>query len=195
MKTGAPPKVYPSAIVDRNAHVGPDTAIGAFCYVAAGARVGAGTRIQSHTAIWNGVTLEEDVFVGPSATFTNVRHPRADFLRAPHWDETVVERGASIGANSVLVAPVRIGARAVVAAGAVVTKNVAAHAVVAGAPARVIGWACTCGETIAQRKAPPLTATCARCKRRYAKKRDGLVEKTGTVSARPARAKRSPKRK
>src|SRR5688572_3426349 len=100
-KTGAAPKIYPSAVVDEKAELGPDVVIGSFCFVAAGARVGAGTRVQSHVAIWHGVTLGEDVFVGPSATFTNVRHPRADFPRAPDWDETIVEQGATIGANAV----------------------------------------------------------------------------------------------
>ena len=141
------------------ATLGEDAVVGAFCFVAAGAVVGAGTRIQSHTSVWDGVVLEEDVFVGPAATFTNVRRPRARFVRAPHWDRTVVERGATIGAAAVLVAPVRIGAHAMVGAGAVVTRDVPPHAIVAGNPARVIGWACACGERLPRRG--PCT-TCGR---------------------------------
>jgi UDP-2-acetamido-3-amino-2,3-dideoxy-glucuronate N-acetyltransferase len=177
-KIGAEPKIYPTAVIDPKAEIGADAMIGAHCFVGAGARVGAGTRVQSHTAIWHGVTLEEDVFVGPSAVFTNVRHPRADFPRAPDWDETLVERGATIGANATLVAPVRIGIRAVVAAGAVVTRDVPAHAIVAGAPARVIGWACTCGETLTLGSRPPKRATCKRCARAYSLVRGRLTEAT-----------------
>lgn len=172
-KTGAAPRVVRTAEVDPAAELGPDTVIGAFCYVAAGARVGAGTRIQSHTAVWAGVTLAEDVFVGPSAVFTNIKTPRADFPRAPHWDETFVGRGASIGANATLVAPLRVGARALVGAGAIVTREVPPHAVVIGAPARVVGWACTCGEVLARRRSPPTRALCKRCGRAFARTRDG----------------------
>lgn len=175
-KTGAAPVVYPSAIVAKGAVLGRDTMIGAHCFVAEGARIGAGTRVQSHSAIWKGVVLEDDVFVGPSATFTNVRHPRADFVRAPHFDETIVERGATLGAGCVLVAPVRVGTRAVVAAGAVVTRDVSPHAIVAGAPARVIGWACTCGETLTHVRSAPRAATCRVCGRTFARSARALAE-------------------
>jgi acetyltransferase-like isoleucine patch superfamily enzyme len=161
---GAPAKVYPSAIVQRGAHLGADVVVGAFCFVAEGAVVGAGTRVQSHVAIWSGVELGERVFVGPSVTFTNVRHPRADYVRAPAFDRTRVDDGATLGAACVLVAPVRIGARAMVGAGAVVTKDVAPHAIVAGNPARVIGWACECGETVARTARRPRSLLCKSCR-------------------------------
>src|SRR5271155_3610781 len=147
-RLGAPPKVHPPSVVAEGARLGPDSVVGAFCFVASGAVIGAGSRIQSHTSVWDGVALGEDVFVGPGAQFTNVRHPRATFPRAPNWDRTTVEDGATIGANATLVAPLCVGRFAVVAAGAVVTRDVAAHAIVAGNPARVLGWACECGETI-----------------------------------------------
>jgi UDP-2-acetamido-3-amino-2,3-dideoxy-glucuronate N-acetyltransferase len=156
-RLGAPPRVHPPSVVADGAKLGSDTVVGAFCFVASGAVVGAGTRVQSHTSVWAGVELGEDVFVGPAAVFTNVRHPRAAFPRAPDWDRTVVEDGASIGAGAVLVAPVRIGRCAMVGAGAVVTKDVPAHAIVVGNPARVVGWACECGETV-ERGQP-----CGRC--------------------------------
>jgi UDP-2-acetamido-3-amino-2,3-dideoxy-glucuronate N-acetyltransferase len=160
-RTGAPARVHPPSVVADGAKLGTDVVIGAFCFVAKGAVVGAGTRIQSHTSVWEGVVLGEDVFVGPAAVFTNVRHPRSAFPRAPRWDETHVEDGATVGAAAVLVAPVRIGRFAVVGAGAVVTRDVAAHAIVAGNPARVIGWACECGETVARGERRPEGATCA----------------------------------
>jgi len=143
--------------------VGRGTVIGAFCLVAKGAVIGDGCRIQSHTSVWAGVTLERDVLVGPSAVFTNVRHPRARYPRAPDWDATYVEEEASIGANATLVAPVRVGHHAMVGAGAVVTRDVPAHAIVAGNPARVVGWACTCGETCGTGPVAPANLRCGEC--------------------------------
>jgi len=160
----AAPRVAPNAVVEPGAIVEAGAVIGAFCLVARGATVGPRCRIQSHTSVWAGVTLEAEVFVGPSVVFTNVRHPRARYPRAPRWDCTHVEREATLGANATLVAPVRIGHHAVVGAGAVVTRDVPAHAVVAGNPARVIGWACVCGETSALGDAKPADLRCATCR-------------------------------
>ena len=95
--TGAPAKVHEPSVVSKDAQIGHDAVVGAFCFVAAGAVIGAGTRIQSHTSVWSGVRLGRDVFVGPGAMFTNVRHPRAAFPRAPNFDETRVDDGATIG--------------------------------------------------------------------------------------------------
>jgi UDP-2-acetamido-3-amino-2,3-dideoxy-glucuronate N-acetyltransferase len=124
--------------------------------------------VQGHTSIWDGVTLDEDVFVGPGAMFTNVKHPRAAFSRRPRkpgetWDETRVGQGATIGARATLVAPVTLGAFAVVGAGAVVTRDVPAHAIVCGVPARIVGWACVCGETVSRAVRQPARASCASC--------------------------------
>jgi UDP-2-acetamido-3-amino-2,3-dideoxy-glucuronate N-acetyltransferase len=165
LRTGSKPRVYPPSVVAEGAQLGDDVVVGAFCFVARGAVVGAGTRIQSHTSVWDGVVLGEDVFVGPGAQFTNVRHPRAAYARAPRWDRTSVEDGATIGANATLVAPVRVGRFAVVGAGAVVTRDVPARAIVAGNPARIIGWACECGETVARGEHWPSHAECQACGR------------------------------
>jgi UDP-2-acetamido-3-amino-2,3-dideoxy-glucuronate N-acetyltransferase len=164
-RAGAAPVVHPPSIVLEGARLGADVVVGAFCFVARGAIIGAGTRIQSHTSIWDGVELGEDVFVGPGAQFTNVRHPRAAFRRGPDWDRTVVQRGATIGAHATLVAPVRVGCFAVVGAGAVVTRDVPDHAVVVGNPARLLGWACACGETVSRDREPPSVPIlgCSRC--------------------------------
>src|SRR5579864_2845130 len=118
-RLGEPARVHAPSVVAEGARVGADAVVGAFCFVANGAVVGAGTRIQSHSSVWDGVELGEDVFVGPAAVFTNVRHPRAAFPRAPDWDRTVVGDGATLGAGAILVAPVRVGRYAMVAAGAV----------------------------------------------------------------------------
>jgi UDP-2-acetamido-3-amino-2,3-dideoxy-glucuronate N-acetyltransferase len=164
-RTASPPRVYPPSVVSPEARLGSDVVVGAFCFVAAGAEIGAGSRLQSHTSVWDGVVLAEDVFVGPGVQFTNVRHPRAAFPRAPRWDRTTVEEGATIGAGAVLVAPVRVGRFAMIGAGAVVTRDVPPHAVVAGNPARVVGWACECGETVARGEERPVRAVCALCSR------------------------------
>jgi UDP-2-acetamido-3-amino-2,3-dideoxy-glucuronate N-acetyltransferase len=166
-RSGAPPRIYEPSVVAPGAKLGPDTVVGAFCYVASGAVVGAGTRLQSHTSVWDGVELGEDVFVGPGAVFTNVRHPRAAIVRAPRWDRTLVEDGATIGAGAVLVAPVRVGRFAMVGAGAVVVRDVPPHAVVAGNPARVVGWACRCGETVARGECVPVGVHCGACGRDF----------------------------
>jgi len=165
--------------------------IGAYTFIAAGAAVGAGTRIQGHTSVFAGVTLGDDVFVGPGATFTNVRHPRAAFPRAPHYERTRVDDGATLGAGSVLIAPVTIGTQAVVAAGAVVTKDVAPHAIVAGNPARVIGWACTFGETVARGTRRPRRAHCKRCQREVTidPRSNGLKDKGAPGGRSPRRSR------
>jgi len=169
---------HSTAVVDAGARIGAGTKVWHFCHVMAGARVGArcvlgqnvfvaatavvgsGCRIQNNVSIYDGVVLGDDVFVGPSAVFTNVRNPRAAVARKAMIAATPVGRGATIGANATIVCGVRIGDYAFVAAGAVVTHNVASHAVVAGVPARRTGWICRCGDRMGRR---PLK-TCARCK-------------------------------
>jgi UDP-2-acetamido-3-amino-2,3-dideoxy-glucuronate N-acetyltransferase len=163
IRTGAAPVVHAPSVVVPGASLGLDVVVGAFCFVARGAVVGAGTRIQSHTSVWDGVELGQDVFVGPGAQFTNVRHPRAAYRRGLAWDRTFVADGATVGAHATLVAPVRVGRFAVVGAGAVVTRDVPDHAIVVGNPARLLGWACECGETASREPVRPALVQCARC--------------------------------
>jgi UDP-2-acetamido-3-amino-2,3-dideoxy-glucuronate N-acetyltransferase len=179
-RAGAPPQIHAPSVVMAGAIVGTDTVIGAFCFVASGAVIGAGTRIQSHVSVWDGVVLGEDVFVGPAAAFTNVRRPRAAFPRSPAhggtWHATHVEDGASIGANATLIAPVRVGRCAMVGAATVVTRDVPAHAIVVGSPARVVGWACACGETLTRDAMLPVRAVCTECGRAFESRADALHE-------------------
>lgn len=154
---------HPTAIIDEGAEIGEETKIWHFCHVMPGARIGphcsfgqncyvgsrvkigANVKVQNNVSIYDGVVLEDDVFVGPSAVFTNVNNPRSAFPRKEEYRPTFVEAGASIGANATIICGHRIGNSAFVAAGAVVTKDVPPHALVAGVPAVRIGWMCLCG--------------------------------------------------
>jgi UDP-2-acetamido-3-amino-2,3-dideoxy-glucuronate N-acetyltransferase len=177
--------VHPTAVVDAGAQIGngtriwhwvhvmPGAVIGKLCTIGQGCyignvQIGSSCRIQNHVSIYDGVTLEDDVFLGPSCVFTNVKHPRAHVSRRAEYAATRVGRGATIGANATIVCGVTIGEYAMIGAGAVVTRDVAPHALAVGAPARTIGWACTCGETL------PESLRCLRCDARYTHDRERL---------------------
>src|SRR5262245_39835809 len=177
--------VHPTAVVDDGASVGPGTRLWHFGHVMAGARIGrdcslgqnvfvAATavigdrvKIQNNGSIYDGVVIEDEAFGGPSAVFTNVRTPRSHVSRKHECRPTVVGRGATIGANATVICGHRIGDFGFVAAGAVVTRDVPAHALVQGVPARVAGWICRCGLRLSFRSG---RARCAACGDEYAKK-------------------------
>ncbi len=146
-RIGAGTKVWHFCHVMAGARVGANCVLGQNVFVASAAAIGDGCRIQNNVSIFDGVTLDADVFVGPSAVFTNVRVPRAAIDRRRELAMTRVEQGATIGANATIVCGVTIGAYAFVAAGAVVTRDVKPFTVVAGNPARRIACICRCGAT------------------------------------------------
>jgi len=158
--------IHESSYVDDGAVVGAGTRIWHFCHVMPGAvigtgcslgqnvvvmsgvRIGNGVKIQNNVSIYEGVELEDDVFCGPSMVFTNVMNPRSAVSRKHEYRRTLVRRGASIGANATIVCGVTLGEYAFIGAGAVVTRDVPAYAMMAGVPARRIGWMCACGERL-----------------------------------------------
>ena len=143
--------------------VGADCILGKNVYVDAGAEIGNGVKIQNNVSVYHGVHIADDVFVGPSVTFTNDQVPRAF---NDNWTvvDTWVETGASIGANATIVCGTRIGEFSMVAAGAVVTHDVAPHELVAGTPARRLGWVCRCGTVISRAADPPASLRCDVCR-------------------------------
>jgi UDP-2-acetamido-3-amino-2,3-dideoxy-glucuronate N-acetyltransferase len=180
--------IHESAYVDDGARIGagskiwhfvhvlPDTVIGRDCVlgqnVMAGPRVtvGDGCKIQNNVALYDGVELEEGVFCGPSCVFTNVNNPRAFLNRKSEFRRTLVKRGASIGANATIVCGHTLGAYCFIAAGAVVTSDVPDYALMAGVPARRIGWMSRNGARLGADLICPETGT------RYRETGDGRLE-------------------
>jgi UDP-2-acetamido-3-amino-2,3-dideoxy-glucuronate N-acetyltransferase len=132
-------------------------------FVARGVPIGDGVKIQNNVSLYEGVEIADEVFLGPSCVFTNVHNPRAFVERKSEYRRTYVGRGASIGANAVIVCGHSVGRYAFVGAGAVVTRDVADYALVVGNPARRIGWVCRCGVRLPAGDAP----RCPTCEAQY----------------------------
>ena len=188
---------HPSAIIDDGAQIGHDTRIWHWVHVCGGARIGSGcslgqnvfvgndvlignnVKIQNNVSVYDAVTLEDDVFCGPSMVFTNVYNPRAAVARKAEYRRTLVQHGATIGANATIVCGSTVGRYAFVGAGAVVQKDVPDFALVVGVPARQIGWMSRFGERLALPLAGDGEAGCPHTGDRYLL-RDGQVEMTPT---------------
>lgn len=172
--------VHESTFVEKNVRIGEGTHIWHFCHVREGARIGkncnigqnvyVGTdvvignvvKIQNNVSVYEKVTLEDFVFCGPSAVFTNDLDPRSAYAKNPKTDHfpTLVKKGATIGANATILCNLTIGQHAFVGAGAVVTRDVPDYALVYGNPARIMGWICECGARLSVKGSK---ASCSRC--------------------------------
>ena len=158
--------IHPSAIVDQGAQIGTGSRVWHFVHVCAGARIGQGVslgqnvfvgnkvvigdhcKVQNNVSVYDNVTLEEGVFCGPSMVFTNVYNPRSLIERKNEYRNTLVKKGATLGANCTIVCGVTIGEYAFIGAGAVINKDVPAYALMVGVPARQIGWMSEFGEQL-----------------------------------------------
>jgi len=183
---------HPSAIVDEGAQIGEGSRIWHFVHVCAGARIGKGVslgqnvfvgnkvsigdqcKIQNNVSVYDNVTLEEGVFCGPSMVFTNVYNPRALIERKDAYRDTLVKRGATLGANCTVVCGITIGSFAFVGAGAVITQDVPDYALMVGVPARQIGWMSEFGEQLDLPLQGDGVTTCAHTGARY-RLQDGIV--------------------
>jgi UDP-2-acetamido-3-amino-2,3-dideoxy-glucuronate N-acetyltransferase len=167
--------VHATAIIDPEVRIGRGTRIWHFSHILSGCevgercvigqnvmigprvRIGSGCKVQNNVSVYEGVTLEDDVFCGPSAVFTNVRVARAFIERKHEFLSTLVRRGATIGANATIICGTTIGHYAMIAAGSVVTRDVPPHALVAGTPARFRGWVGKSGERLSDELVCPRT--------------------------------------
>ncbi len=177
--------IHPSAIVDAGAQLGDGCRVWHFAHISAGARIGPGcsfgqgvyvgndvqiganVKVQNNVSVYDAVTLEDDVFCGPSMVFTNVHNPRAAVLRKAEYRRTLVRRGATLGANCTIVCGSTVGEYAFVGAGAVVSRDVPAFALVLGVPARRVGWMSRHGQRLALPASGQAEAVCPATAERY----------------------------
>ena len=185
---------HDSAIVDEGAQIGEGSRIWHFVHVCAGARIGKGVslgqnvfvgnrvvigdrcKIQNNVSVYENVTLEEGVFCGPSMVFTNVYNPRSLIERKSEYRDTLVKKGATLGANSTIVCGCTIGEYAFIGAGAVVNKDVPAYALMVGVPARQIGWMSEFGEQLDLPLQGQAEATCTHSGARYVLQGSALTQ-------------------
>ncbi len=180
--------VHESSYIDENVTIGEGTKIWHFCHIQSGAVIGKNctlgqnvnvsnnviignyVKIQNNVSIYEGVEIEDYVFCGPSMVFTNDLTPRSKYPKGQAgYQKTLVRKGASIGANATIICGHTIGENAMIAAGAVVTQDVPNHALMAGVPAKQIGWVCECGQKLNQQ------LFCNQCNRQYRKDKFGLT--------------------
>jgi UDP-2-acetamido-3-amino-2,3-dideoxy-glucuronate N-acetyltransferase len=155
---GAGTRIWHFSHIMKGARIGKDCILGQNVYIDQDVAVGDGCKIQNNVSVYKGIILEDGVFCGPSMVFTNVINPRAFIERKSEFKTTLVQKGATLGANATIICGVTVGAYALIGAGSVVTKDVPAHAMIYGVPARQGGWVCRCGVSL-----PVETLLCPEC--------------------------------
>lgn len=164
-------KIWHFSHILRGSEIGDNCIIGQNVVIGPDVKIGRGCKIQNNVSLYKGVTLEDDVFCGPSCVFTNVYNPRAFIERKNEFRNTLIKKGVTLGANSTIICGVTIGRYALIGAGAVVKSDVPEYAIFAGVPAKQIGWTCKCGTTL---KLNDYHAVCNRCSNEY-KLEDGKL--------------------
>lgn len=173
VKIGKGTKIWHFSHVQSGAVIGNNCSFGQNVNVANNVKIGNGVKVQNNVSIYEGVELEDYVFCGPSMVFTNDLTPRAKYPKGSvGYKKTVLKEGATVGANATIVCGHTIGKWAMIAAGAVVTKDVPDYALMAGVPAKQIGWVCECGEQLKESK-----YVCGRCGMKYYEKGGKLKER------------------
>ncbi len=172
VKIGDGTKIWHFSHVQSDSEIGENCSFGQNVNISSHVKIGNGCRVQNNVSIYEGVELEDHVFCGPSMVFTNDPTPRARFPKGREgYRRTLIKHDATLGANCTIVCGHTVGEYATVAAGAVVTKDVAPHALMAGVPARQMGWVCKCGERLREDFA------CSKCGRGYCLEKGKLEEK------------------
>lgn len=165
-------KVWHFSHIHQGVVIGKNCSFGQNVNIGNNVKIGNGVKVQNNVSIYQGVELEDYVFCGPSMVFTNDLTPRSRYPKgAQGYKKTLVKEGATIGANATIVCGHVIGKNAMIAAGAVITKDVQDYALMAGIPAKQLGWACECGEILGK------DLICGNCQREYTKAENGLVQK------------------
>lgn len=172
VKIGKGTKIWHFSHILKGAEIGEKCSLGQNVNVGNNVKIGNGCKLQNNVSVYEGVEMEDYVFCGPSMVFTNDLTPRAKYPKgSAGYKKTLLKEGATVGANATIVCGHNIGRWAMIAAGAVVTKNVKDHALMAGVPARRIGWVCECGAVLGK------DLKCSTCGREYTETEEGLMER------------------
>ncbi len=157
-------KVWHFSHVMSEARIGKNCVIGQNVFVGKNVKIGDGVKIQNNVSLYEGVVCEDEVFIGPSVVFTNVKTPRAFIERKNEFLKTIISKGATVGANATIVCGVRIGQFALIGAGALISKDIDNHALVIGNPSKQVGWVCKCGQRLELKNQ---ISSCSRCSLKY----------------------------
>lgn len=174
VQIGEGTKIWHFSHVLKGSRIGKRCVIGQNVMIGPDVRIGDGCKVQNNVSVYKGITMEDDVFCGPSCVFTNVYTPRAFVERKDEFMPTLVKKGATIGANATILCGTTIGRYAMIGAGAVVKSDVEDYAIVAGVPAKQVGWACRCGVPLKE-WSPGNEAACPRCHSTYRKDKSKLT--------------------